>query len=117
MARGPRALHYQLHATAPLVVSAAILADEGQDLFSICDGAIRRIVDFVPAAFANPDFVNEKAGEPQTFFTGEDELQGFDLAWAQAYLSRFDDPALASFVATYEPLSNSKLGGNQTLIW
>ena len=117
MARGPRALQYQLHAVAPLVVSAAMLSEGGTDLFEVCDGAIHRIVAFVPAAFENPDLVNEKAGEPQTYFEGDDELEGFELAWADAYLSRFDDPGLAAFVEEFRPLANSKLGGNQALLW
>lgn len=116
MARGHRALHYHLHAAGPLVVSAALLSGEGQDLFSLCDGAIHRIVAFVPAAFENPDFVNDKAGEEQTYFDGDD-LRGFEIAWAEAYLSRFDSPELVALVDPYRPLANSKLGGAQELLW
>lgn len=116
MGRGARALQYQLHAVAPLVVSAALLSDEGRDMYEVCDGAIHRIVAFVPAAFEQPELVNDKAGEEQTYFDGE-ELRGFELAWAEAYLSRFDDPTLAAFVESYRPLANSKLGGMQDLIW
>ena len=117
MARGPRALHYQIHAVGPLVVAAALLAEDGRDLFSSCDGALHRIVAFVPNAFEDPELVNAKADEEQTYFEGDDELRGFELAWAEAYLSRFDDPRLASFVEGYRPLANSKFGGNQDLLW
>ena len=117
MARGPRALHYQVHAVAPLVVTSALLHDERPELFEICDRAVHRIVDFVPAAFANLGIVEEKAGEPQTYQTGEDELQPFELAWAEAYLSLFDSPLIAAFVDDYRPLGNSKLGGDQRLLW
>jgi len=117
MARGPRALHYQIHAVGPLVISAALLAEEGRDLFEACDGALHRIVDFVPRAFEDPDLVNGKAGEEQTYFAGDEELRGFELAWAEAYLSRFDDAELAAFIDSYRPLANSKFGGNQELLW
>jgi poly(beta-D-mannuronate) lyase len=117
MERGPRALQYQLHATAPLVVSAAMLSEDGRDLFAACDGAIHRIVGFVPNAFGNPELVAAKAGEEQTYFEGDDELEGWELAWAEAYLSKFDQPALAALVEEYRPLANSKLGGAQDLLW
>jgi poly(beta-D-mannuronate) lyase len=117
MGRGSRALQYQLHAVAPLVVTAAMLSDERRDLFQLCDDAIHRIVGFVPLAFEDPELVNDKAGEEQTYFLGEDELEGFELAWADAYLSRFDSPELAALVETYRPLANSKLGGDQERLW
>lgn len=117
MSRGPRALHYHLHAVAPLVTTAAMLETEGYDLFETCDGAIRRAVSFVPQAFENPALVNDKAGEEQLLFTGEDELKSYELAWAVPYLAHVEDPALADFVAPYRPLSHSKLGGSQDVIW
>ncbi|TFL16192.1 alginate lyase family protein [Jannaschia formosa] len=117
MGRGPLGLHYQVHAVAPLVVTSALLQPEGYDLFEACDGAVHRIVAFVPAAFADPDLATDKAGEPQTYFEGKDELQSYELAWAEAYLSLFDDPVIAAFVEDFRPLSHSKLGGRQSLIW
>ncbi|ETX26881.1 alginate lyase family protein, partial [Roseivivax isoporae] len=117
MDRGPRALHYQLHAVAPLVVSAALLDDDGYDLFETCDGGIHRVVGFIPRAFENPDLVTEKAGEAQTYFSGDDELAAFELAWADAYLSLFEAPEIAAFVEEFRPLGNSKLGGSQDAIW
>lgn len=117
MARGPRALHYQIHATSPLVVTAALLHDTRPDLFDLCGGAIHRIVDFLPRVFADLTIAQRLAGERQTYQTGEDDLRGFELAWAEAYLSLFDDAALTAFVDGYRPLGNSSLGGNQTLLW
>lgn len=117
MARGPRAMHYQLHAVAPLVVGAALLDNDGYDLFAMCDGAITRAAEFIPQAFDNPDLVTERAGEEQTLFNGEDEVKSFELAWADAYLSIFDAPEIESFVESFRPLSNSKLGGKQAPLW
>lgn len=117
MSRGPRALHYQVHAVDPLVVGAALIQDDGYAPFEMCDGAIRRAVSFIPAAFDDPSLVEVRAGEPQTYTTGEEELKGWAMAWAVPYLSLFDDPELESFVSDLGSLGNSKLGGSQKLIW
>lgn len=117
MARKELALHYQLHAVTPMVVTAALLQPRGSNLFAACDGALHRTVDFVLAAFDDPKLVKGIAGRQQTYFSGQEKLRGFEMAWATAYLSLFDDPALAAFVDRFGPLSNSKLGGRQSLLW
>ncbi|EPX86010.1 alginate lyase family protein [Salipiger mucosus] len=117
MDRGPRALHYQLHAVGPLVVSAGLLEQDGYPAFGICDDAVPRIVDFTTRAVEAPELAEEKAGEPQTYQKGEDEVQAFELAWADAYLSFFEDAELARLVEPFRPLGNSKLGGDQSLLW
>ncbi len=117
MARKDLALHYQLHAVTPLVVTAALLQDQGRDLFVACDQAIHRSVNFVLDAFDDPDLVAGIAGKPQSYFDGSEELRGFELAWAQAYLSLFHAPRLTTFVESYGALGNSKIGGKQSLLW
>jgi len=117
MDRGPRALHYHMHAVAPLVTTAALLKPAGYDLFSACDGALHRAVEFVPRAFEDPSLVEDKAGEAQLFFTGEDEVKSYELAWAAPYLANFGAPILEEFVAPYRPLGHSKLGGSQDVLW
>lgn len=117
MTRKERALHYQLHAVTPLVVTAALLEDRGHDLFRACDMAIHRAVDFVVKAFNDPTLVEKISGSEQTYFNGEDELRSFELAWAEAYLSLFYAPQVHSFVQEYGTLGNSKLGGQQSLLW
>ncbi|MHA7876534.1 alginate lyase family protein [Roseivivax sp.] len=117
MSRGPRAMKYQLHATGALVVGAALLDDDGFAPFEMCDGALHRIAGFTPAAFEDNSLVEERAGEAQLMFSGEDDLQSFELAWAEAYLSLFDAPEIAAFVEDYRPLGNSKLGGSQSALW
>lgn len=117
MARKGLALHYQLHAVTPLVVSAALLQQRGHDLFLMCDRAIPRAVDFVLAGFDDPKLVERMTGHPQSYFDGTEELRGFELAWAQAYLSVFYAPRLTHFVASFGTLGNSKIGGRQSLLW
>lgn len=115
MARAHLALHYQLHAVAPLVVTAALLPD--YDLFRACDMAIHRSVDFVVKAFADPMFVQDVSGHEQTYFDGSEELRAFEMAWAVPYLTLFYAPALKAMVKDFGTLSNSKLGGRQDLLW
>ncbi len=117
MARRELALHYQLHAVTPLVVTAALLKDARPELFDACDGAIHRTVDFVVAAFEDPGLVDRIAGREQSYFDGSEKLRGFELAWAEAYLSLFDDAELRAFVKSYGALGNSKLGGKQSVLW
>ena len=117
MARQELALHYQLHAVSPLVVTAALLQDSGRDLFSACDGALHRAVGFALAAFADPEMVSTLTGHDQSYFDGTEDLRGFELAWAEAYLSLFPSPPLEAFVAEYGALANSKIGGLQSLLW
>ncbi len=117
MIRKNLALHYQLHAVTPLVVTAALLQQKGFDLFRACDNAIHRTVDFSLASFEDPAVVEDLTGHPQTYFDGTETLRGFEFAWAQAYLSIFYAPQLAGFVEQFGDLANSKIGGKQALIW
>ena len=117
MARRELALHYQLHAVTPLVVTAALLQARGHDLFMACDRALHRTVGFTLDAFDNPKLVETLSGKPQSYFDGSEKLRGFELAWAEAYLSLFVAPRLTAFVASYGALGNSKLGGKQSLLW
>ena len=117
MARKDLALHYQLHAITPLVVMAALLQDSGRDLFSACDGAIHRAVDFALAALKDPKMIRMLTGHAQSYFNGTEELRGFELAWAEAYLSYFPSSKLEDFISTFKPLANSKIGGRQSLLW
>ena len=117
MSRGKYALHYQLHALAPLVVAAALLRRQGFDLGGECDGALQRIVGFAVADLEDGALTQEITGKVQTFFDGTRDLEGFNLAWAEAYLSMFPDPKVDALVREWRPLSHSKLGGDQTALW
>lgn len=117
MQRGDLALHYQLHAVGPLVMTAALLQEKGVDLFAACDRAIPRAVSFTMLALRDPTIVGALAGETQSFSKGSEKLDAFEIAWAKAYLAFVDDPDVAALAATYDTLSNSKFGGDQSLLW
>lgn len=120
MGRGSYALHYQLHAIAPLVVATLLLDRQGISLQAICDGALGRIVAFAVNDLQSGAATQAITGEVQSYFDGSDTLEGFNLAFIEPYLQLNDMPnrdALDRLAETYRPLSYSKLGGNQTLIW
>jgi poly(beta-D-mannuronate) lyase len=117
MWRGKLALHYQLHAVAPLVTTAALLDEERPGLFDACERAIPRIVEFTMAALEEPALVEKITGKAQSLGGKDHPPRDFELAWVPAYLAFNTDPNLAKRVTEIEVLGNSKLGGNQRLLW
>ena len=111
------ALHDQLHATGPLVVSAALLRDARPGLLDDCDSAIPRIVGFTLAALADPEIVKAITGKTQSVGGKAKPARDFELAWGAASLSLIPDPKLEALIAPIEQLGNSKLGGDQRLLW
>ena len=118
MRRGKYALHYQLHAIGPLVLTTLLLEQQGMSIKGVCDNALDRIV-----AFAIDDIANDGAasaaysGKEQSLFDGTNELDGFEVAWLEAYLLLNATPEAEALAADFRPLNNSKLGGNQALLW
>lgn len=120
MRRGKRALHYQLHALAPLTVTVLQLKRQGFDLKDTCDGALRRAARFALDDLATGEATRAISGEVQTFFDGTDTLEEWHLAWLEAYVALFpdeDEAAIAAILQEGRPMNYSKLGGNQTAMW
>jgi len=117
MKRGDKALHYQLHAVAPLVVNAALLNSRFSDSFAVCDGKLDRIVDFTVTAINDPTVVGKQVGKKQTFTKGNEKLEAFQIAWLEPYLKYRKNPKALQLVKRYRPLTNSMLGGNLTDIY
>lgn len=118
MRRGRLALHYQLHAIAPLVVTTRLLADRGYNLQDDCNAALRRVVDFTLSDVATGERTRDITGETQSFFDGSAEISSYNLAWLDAFLSLSPKaPKAQALAQQYQPLSSSKLGGEQTHLW
>lgn len=121
MSRGPRALQYQLHAVAPLVLTAVLMEEIGLPLAPVCDTALDRAVGFALADLTDEGRASAAiTGEAQTFFDGSDEIEPFHLAFVAAYLTLpgiSHGSVAAAMVADVGPLNYSKLGGNQSLMW
>lgn len=117
MWRGRLALHYQLHAVGPLVVTAALLREERPGLVEACDAAIPRIVRFTLAALDDPSTVEKITGKTQSVGGPERPARDFELAWLAAYLKLVSEPIAQARIERVEKLGNSKLGGDQRLLW
>ena len=104
-ARGARALWYQRHSIASLVVIAEIGANQGLDLYGLQDegrdlhGAIRFLLDAIeqpelvlPYAAANTNSGTERAADDQDLSFLEE--RGHDrhyMAWVEIYVARFPE--------------------------
>ena len=117
MSRGRLALHYQLHAVAPLVTAAALLERLGIPASRACDDALHRIVEFTASDIKDGARTRQITGTTQNFFDGSETLEPFQLAWIEPYLALRHDETLAGLAEEMGPLSYSKLGGNQTALW
>lgn len=117
MWRGRLALHYQLHAVAPLVTTSALLQDVRPRLFESCDRALPRIVDFTLSALKDPTTVEKITGKAQSVGGANRRPRDFELAWVPAYLQLDPESGIAALIASIEKLGNSKLGGDQRLLW
>lgn len=118
MARGRLALHYQMHAVAPLVVTARLLSERGFDLRASCDGALDRAVAFTLADIEGGEKTRAITGEVQSYFDGTREITGYHVAWLEAWLSLAPGmPDAAAAAERFRPLSSSKLGGDQGALW
>ncbi len=116
MNRADKALNYQLHAVAPLVVTAELLAATGYDGYAACDGKLTQIAAFSLKAVDDPAIVEAVSGVKQTFQTGKQQVEPFMLAWVEPLLRHHPDEAISAYVDELRPLSHAKLGGNLTRI-
>ena len=117
MFRRKLALHYQIHAVGPLVFTAALLKDKDPTLLQFCDRAIVRAAQFAVAGAKDPKIVEAITGAKQSFNPDPAKLKAYEFAWITAFLSQVEDPDIKAFALNFDVLSNSKLGGKQSLIW
>lgn len=117
MSRGRLALHYQLHAVAPLVVTARLLRDHNITLHSSCNSALENIVTFTLSDICTGAATEALTGERQSFFDGTRDISGYHLAWLSAWHALSPTREVADLMKEFAPLSSSKLGGDQSLIW
>ena len=117
MRRGRLALHYQLHAVAPLVAATRVLQRQGIDLTDTCGNAISRAARFAISDLNDGARTRGITGEVQSLFEGPRGLQKFQLAWLEDYLVLFPKAGqtIRELAQIHRPFSYSKLGGLQTL--
>jgi poly(beta-D-mannuronate) lyase len=107
MARRKRALHYHAFAAAALVLLAELAAANGITLYDENDRALQRLVERVVTGYVDARVFADRAGAVQDV-TGPPT--GGELAWAEVYCARFDEPTLAAWIAGARPLEDPRLG-------
>ncbi|MBW4329893.1 alginate lyase family protein [Stakelama sp. CBK3Z-3] len=115
--RGSRAAHYHLYAAAPLVMTAAIAATKGVDLYAENDGALHRLVSFATSSVFSPDEIETLSGAEQEAFDITSSVGQQNLAWFEFYAKSFPDQAPAQDqIFKYRPLRNNEIGGDMTML-
>lgn len=117
MWRGKLALHYQIHAVGPLVVANALLQPTHPDLLATCENALLRVVRFTLNAVEDPKLVEAITDKPQKFDPATEMKRAFQFAWLAPLETLVQEPDFTTFAAKFELLSNSKIGGKQSLLW
>ncbi|SFL61088.1 poly(beta-D-mannuronate) lyase [Loktanella salsilacus] len=116
--RGSYGLHYQFHALSPLVTIAARLDRAGLPMTTSCNNALPRVVEYAFNDFEQEGaLTQEYSGARQSYFDGTETLEDHELAFLGAYVSLFPNSPLVDRAQKTENLSNSKLGGDQRLLW
>lgn len=116
MNRQRYALHYQLHAMAPLVTSVARLCEAGYGKGGADLNKLMTMARFSVAAVKDPKIVQKINGKSQTVKAGlKNNIPA--IAWLEPYVSLTNDLDLQKEFASLRPLSNSKLGGNLTTLY
>jgi poly(beta-D-mannuronate) lyase len=108
LARGKRALHYQLFAVAPLVMLAELAEANGVHLYEAGDHALARAVDRALAGLDDPAAFGAVAGAVQ-LVPGRS-----DLAWLELWEARFPSARGRRWLDP-RPLVSGFLGGDLTL--
>ncbi len=109
MARQKKALWYHEFALAPLVVLAEIAARQGEDWYSINDGAVRRLGARVLDGIAHPENFEQRTGYRQEGFE-PGGLVGDILVWIEFYGRRFGDEEASRWLSA--PRNYPQLGGD-----
>jgi poly(beta-D-mannuronate) lyase len=108
MERGQMALHYHLYALAPLVLLAEFGEANGLDLYAERDYAIRRLVARCISGLQDPTFFARATGVPQVTTP---QIDAWEIGWAQPWLRRFPDPAIAELLSKAPWLDYTSWGG------
>jgi len=108
MDRGQMALHYHLYALAPLVLLAEFGEANGLDLYAERDYAIRRLVARAIGGLRDPSFFERQTGVHQVTTP---RIEAWEIGWAEPWLRRFPDPAIAELLAKAPWLNFTTWGG------
>lgn len=123
MRRGRLALHYQLHAVQPLTMSVALLYHRAPprlrtDLRGACDRALQRAAEFALTDLRNGGRGSwRRSGQQQSFFDGSDAVKSYEMAWTVPFATLYRSRMAEDYLRHASGLRNSKLGGDQKVLW
>lgn len=109
MARGQKALHYQLYALAPLVLMAELGEANGIPMYSAQHGAIHRLARFDISVMESPSILARRTGVKQE---ESRPFSGNEIGWAVPYVRRFPNAKLSALIAKAPWLSFWQWGGD-----
>lgn len=119
MRRGKYALHYQLHAIAPLVTATALLQEVEITADRPCMERLPQVVAFGLHDLKDGTASQSYSGKKQSYFDGTETPEPHEFAWLVPYLAldiAAENPPFLDHVPP-GPWKNSKLGGDQELLW
>lgn len=112
--RGRMALNYHVFAASPLIMLAEIGARNGVDLYAENDGALKRFARRVIGGLDNPAYFEKLTHEKQDVSR---ILSATNLVWLEPYNARYPDTQADKWLKKLQPLRNSRVGGNATLLY
>lgn len=112
--RGQKALQYHLFALAPLVMVSEAAMNNGEDLYSLNNGRLHKIVARTFEGFKDSSYFNEKSGHKQI---PGNAISAGHFSWMEAYNARFPDPAMEAFLAKHRPVISRRTGGDMTFLY
>lgn len=117
LARGKKAREYHLFALNALTPVAAFAQANGIPAYTICNGALRRIIQFTLKSLRDPSAIASAAGKAQEPFP-KGLPPARSLAFLEIYHRAFPGvgPMERDFLAL-RPFIATNLGGNQTLLY
>lgn len=114
LARGKKALKFQLQSIGPLVIIAELAAANGINLYEEENEALQRLVTATMEGISNPSKFSTRLGVKQVGIANLD-LQ--DMAWLTVYNSRFPMNTGGPWLRKTEAPRSRILGGDMKLLY
>ena len=110
MARGTKALEYNLFATQALALIAAVAHSNGIDLYLEDDGALLRLMNTMAKVLLDPEYFIEIGGSPAAISTEHIYKQNF--GWLVTYREYTGNRAVDALICSSRPLFLFRAGGD-----
>lgn len=113
-ARGKKALQYHVFALAPLVMVAETAMRNGEDLYSLNDGMLHKMVRRAFEGLNDPAYFEQISGYQQMPPT---DFSSGHYSWLEVYNARFPDAEIEAFLKKHRPIVSRRTGGDMTFLY